>query len=181
MYNEESNLCLLASTHEALSAFIFNFDRKKSAFCFRLLLLYSAICLNTPYNISTCGFLKFWPVELKNNRLNFYLFIYFWNALNKWNRTIDRRKINIITMLICILLSICDIRKIIKQCWKILFLSSLIHNFTVMFFKGSANKGVSFFLFRRLKQHWSFFGIKSIWQKQLSFISPQNNKRNFIS
>ena len=47
------------------------FARRKSAFLFKLLLLYSVICLNTPYNISTCDFLKSWSVQFKSNGLNF--------------------------------------------------------------------------------------------------------------
>ena len=74
LYNEESNLCLLAPTHGILSAFLFNFASEKSALCFRLLLLYSANCLNIPYNISTCGLLKSQSVEFKSDRLHLSLF-----------------------------------------------------------------------------------------------------------
>ena len=73
-YNEESSLCLLGPTYGILSAFLFNFANKKSALHFKLLLLYSAICLNTPYNISTCGFFKSWSVEFKSKGLNFSSF-----------------------------------------------------------------------------------------------------------
>ena len=150
LYKEESNLCLLAPTHGILSAFLFDFTRRKSAFLLRLLLLYSVICLNTPDNISTCSFLKSWSVEFRSDGLNFSLFLFlFWKALDKWNWTINRWKIDIITMLINLFLSISDRRKIIKKHWKILFLSSLVHNLAIIFFKWCWNKSIRYFLFLR--------------------------------
>ena len=76
----------------------------------------------------------------------FFLF-FFWKALNKLNRAINRWKIDIIAMLINLFLSINDRRKIIKECWKLFFLSSLIHNLTAMFLKWCWNESVRNFLF----------------------------------
>ena len=122
------------------------FRKKKMSISLKIIILYSAICLYTPYNISTCGFLKSWSVKFKSDGL---IFFFFWKALDKWNQTIYRQRIDIVTMLINLFLYISDRRKIIKERWKILFLSSLIYNLAVMFFKWRWNKSVRYFLLRR--------------------------------
>ena len=143
MYNEESNLCLVGPNHGILSAFSFNFARRKSAFLFKLLLLCSAICLNTPYKISTCSFLKSWSVELKSDGLIFS-FAFEKLSINEIKQSTGER----LTLLWCkVLFSICYRRNIIKERWKILFLSSLIHNLAVMFSERSRNACVRYFLF----------------------------------
>ena len=99
----------------------------------------TAICLNTSCNVSTCGFLKSWSVEFKSNGLNFSSFDSEKLSANEIEQSTGKR----LTLLRCCFIS--SFLSVIK----ILFLSSLIHNLTVMFFKGSAKKGVRYFLFQR--------------------------------